>query len=276
VVTGRRRAAARGAVLLAAAVLSGACAAPAARFAARAADLGLERSEVSGGPYAHIVYARGPRVAAAPLLHVYLDGDGTPWRRGHPEPDPTPREPLVLELMARDPGAARYLGRPCYHGLGARSPCAPRDWNEGRYAPEVVASLAAAVRALAAEAGSSRVALLGHSGGGTLAMLVAPRVPEVVAVVTVAANLDVEAWAAAREIPLSGSLDPARLGPLPAGIVQRHYAGGRDRVVPPALVARAPIPPGSLRVVAEFDHVCCWRERWPEILAELRRALGPP
>jgi len=271
-----RRAAARGVNLLAAAVLCAGCAPPAVRFAARAGELGLARRELAGQPYAHVVYApasRGP----VPLLHVYLDGDGTPWRRGRPEPDPTPREPLVLELMARDPGAARYLGRPCYHGLGARPPCVPRDWNEGRYAPAVVASLAAAVRALAAEAGASRVALLGHSGGGTLAMLVAPRVPEVVAVVTVAANLDVEAWAVAQAIPpLSGSLDPARLGPLPTGIVQRHYAGGRDRVVPPALLARAPIAPGSLRVVAEFDHACCWRERWAEILAELRTALGAP
>jgi hypothetical protein len=47
----------------------------------------------------HLVYSR-PGAAHAPL-HVYIEHDGTPWLQGvHVAADPTPRRPLVLELMA--------------------------------------------------------------------------------------------------------------------------------------------------------------------------------
>jgi pimeloyl-ACP methyl ester carboxylesterase len=93
-----------------------------------------------------------------------------------------------------------------------------------------------------AEAGYERVAWFGHSGGGTLAVLLAARLPETVAVVTIAANLDTDAWAAyGGHQDLSGSLSPASCPPLSQQIQQRHYAGGKDRVVPPALTMQAAV-----------------------------------
>src|SRR6266545_4164343 len=90
--------------------LLGGCAGPSERFAAR----------VEGEGFAHVVYRpAGLRPDGGRVLHIYLDGDGTPWERGRPAPDPTPRAPLVLRLMALDPAPRVYLGRPCYHGLAA-------------------------------------------------------------------------------------------------------------------------------------------------------------
>jgi poly(3-hydroxybutyrate) depolymerase len=117
------------------------------------------------------------------------------------------------------------------------------------------------------------VVWFGYSGGGTLAMLLAPRVAETEEVVTVAANLDVAAWVRHHGVrPLEGSLDPARQPPLPARIVQRHWAGAADPEVPADVVRR--VAGANLVVVPRFDHVCCWQDIWPEILEDARRALA--
>jgi pimeloyl-ACP methyl ester carboxylesterase len=262
-------------VPLAAAV---ACVSPAAELARRAHALGLEARTVHGTSFDHAVFRRaGPGARA---LHVYLDGDGTPWFGGLPARDPTPRSPLVLRLMARDPDPAVYLGRPCYHGLAPAPGCDKTLWTSRRYSEAVVASMAAALRRILDAEGAEGVTWFGYSGGGALAMLLAPRFPETRAVVTVAGNLDVGAWVRRHGVlPLSGSLDPAREPPLPARIVQRHWAGAVDPEVPPDMIRG--VAGANLVVVPRFDHVCCWEEIWPDVLADVRRAIrsrsgGPP
>ena len=256
--------------------LLGGCSGPAERFTARASALGFGAARVAGEGFTHVVYRpAGPRPDGGRVLHVYLDGDGTPWERGRPAADPTPRELLVLRLMALDPAPSVYLGRPCYHGLAAAPPCVPALWTDARYSEAVVVSLTAAARRLLTMTGHTEVVWLGHSGGGTLAMLLAARMAETAGVVTVAANLDVDGWADLHgQSRLAGSLSPARRPPLPPRIYQRHYAGGRDPVVPPGIVAGGDILPETLRVVPGYDHACCWLELWPRVLEEVERALG--
>jgi hypothetical protein len=258
--------------LLALAAAAAGCSSPAHTFARRAAGLEMERSVVRGGDFELVVFRRAR--ASSPVLHVYLGGDGTPWTRGVPSRDPTPRNALVLNLMRLDPEAALYLGRPCYHGTTPTPRCDRALWTDGRYSQTVIDSMAAALRAILDADGVTRVSWFGYSGGGTLALLLAPRFPETVAVVTVAANLDIDAWADLHGYDrLAGSLNPAREPPATA-IPQRHYAGGRDRVVPPAIVARGPIAPGTLTIVEKFDHTCCWVDLWPTVLADARRLAG--
>jgi len=260
---------------LALALLEG-CAGPAERFTARASALGFSAARVAGEGFAHVAYRpSGPRPDGGRVLHVYLDGDGTPWERGRPAPDPTPRKPLVLRLMALDRAPSVYLGRPCYHGLATTPPCVPALWTDARYSEAVVVSLAAAARQLLTMTGHAEVVWLGYSGGGTLAMLLAARMAETAGVVTVAANLDVDGWAELHgQSRLAGSLSPARLPPLPPRIYQRHYAGGRDRLVPPGIVAGGDISPEALKVMPEYDHTCCWLELWPRVLEDLEQAIG--
>ena len=259
------------ATLLLAGALAAGCASPTERFDARAATLTLERGTVPGDGFTHVVYRR-PGLASSRVLHIYLDGDGYPWDGRVPADDPTPRKPLILHLVALDRAPAVYLGRPCYHGTAGTPPCTPALWTDARYSDAVVASVAAAARNLAAAGRHREVVWVGYSGGGTLAMLAAPRVPETTGVVTIAANLDVEGWTRLHaQPPLAASLSPATQPPLPAAIRQRHYAGARDKVVPPAIVSGGGIPAGSLTVVPDYDHVCCWVDLWPRVLAELGR-----
>lgn len=257
------------AFLLAALFIAG-CGGQGARYAARADQAGLVRTERTGLPFRHAVFARATS-AAATDLHVYLEGDGTPWRRpGVVATDPTPRAPLALELLARDPGPAVLVGRPCYHAAEVDPACDPRWWTARRYAPEIVASLAKVIEDEAEARGARRLTLIGHSGGGVLAVLLAARLPRVTLVVTLAANLDVAAWTTYHGYPpLAESLDPAREPPRRAPPAQFHYLGELDTNVPPRVLEslRSRSPAATWRVVPGFDHHCCWVERWPALLA---------
>jgi len=246
------------------------CTTLAEEFASKAAELKMQRAVLTGPRFQHVVYIKTGY--SSKTLHIYLDGDGNPWIAGRPSDDPTPRNPLVLNLMALDVAPAVYVGRPCYHGGESIGECSSRFWLKERYSEEVVASLAAVIEQLLEQGGYQKVSLFGHSGGGVLAVLLASRLPQTVSVVTVAANLDLDAWATAYGVDneLSGSLNPADLPPLSPLIHQRHYAGGKDEVVPPALMAKAALHLGAeLIVIDNYDHVCCWERIWQNVLDEL-------
>lgn len=248
------------------------CANPSQRMDERAADLGYRRVVVQGEGYEHVAYIKNRRETAASTLHVYLEGDGAPWvRRRVAAADPTPRTPLMFDLMPLDPAASVYLGRPCYHGLNNARDCTPVLWTDRRYSETVVASMAAALDRLSTD--YQALVLLGHSGGGTLAMLIAERLPKTQAVITVAANLDTARWTDLhQQQSLSASLNSAARPPLPPRIRQIHVAGGRDDNVP-ALLVRDAIGQqqgAAFKVFPDQDHRCCWRGVWPEILGMLR------
>jgi pimeloyl-ACP methyl ester carboxylesterase len=116
------------------------------------------------------------------------------------------------------------------------------------------------------------VVLVGYSGGGAVAALVAARRDDVARLITVAANLDHAAWTTHHRLaPLRGSLNPADLAQRLEVLPQVHLAGAKDRVVPPAIAesylgrmddrSRA-----RLVVVEGADHDCCWVAAWPDLL----------
>ncbi len=269
----------RGAIrrcLPALAFIAAGCQTPAAHFDARARDWGLVRDIVQGTVYRHVVYT-SPRKGAADddgLLHVYIGGDGSPWaQRRRISLDPTPKQAVTLELMSMDDAESLHHGRPCYHGLSADPGCTPWVWTHGRYSATVVDSLEAALRSYMRSARVRRLRVFGFSGGGALAVLLAARFPESETVVTVAGNLDLEAWTKHHGYSaLVGSTDPASLPPLAQSVRQLHLVGGRDTSVPPALVERFLQRQNRSEAILypNFDHRCCWRDIWPSILARIR------
>lgn len=206
-------------------------------------------------------------------LTLYIEGDGLAWISGRqPSSDPTPLDPLGLRLaLAHPQGNAVYLGRPCQYLGNGRAPCGKAYWTGARFAEQVVHSIDQATDQLKARAGAQRLVLVGYSGGGALAMLLAARRRDVVQVVTVAGNLDHAAWTQHHRVtPLHGSLNPERLRPRLAHLRQLHLVGERDRITPPELAQAfvAGYPPGHqarVEVLPGYDHRCCWAEDWKSL-----------
>lgn len=246
---------------------------PVARSDRLAAAAGAERVTVSGTVYRHVVYRMLP-AAQVRNLRVYVGGDGRAFlSRTRVSREPTPGRPLALQLMLADPSPAIYLGRPCYHGTVGDPACSPRTWTTARFSEEVIASMSAALSRLLASHPQARVSLIGYSGGGVVALLMAARLPRVTTVVTLAAPLDVAEWARRQGYsPLAGSLNPADLSVWPASLRQIHVHGAADENVAPDTIRRFVRRSGdrvTFHVLREFDHVCCWRERWPGLLRDL-------
>jgi len=219
------------------------------------------------------LYRGGERLA------VYIESDGHNWNtRYHPSPDPTPLYPRVLEMAAQDPTPNRlYLARPCQYLLSQAelARCSPEYWLERRYAPEVIAGLNRAVDEGKRRSGARHVILVGYSGGGSLAVLVAARRTDVLQIVTVAANLDHQKWTNDHSVtPLHGSLNAIDAAAAVAAIPQTHFVGSNDRIVPRAITdtyMRRLGPPASARTIEiAFDHTCCWSRDWGELLRRYR------
>ena len=116
-----------------------------------------------------------------------------------------------------------------------------------------------------------QLVLIGHSGGGTLAMLMAESRDDVVAIVTLAGNLDVSAWSQHHQYsPLLGSLNPADSSPLAKRIKQYHYLGTEDKTITKAMLEPVVVQQrAQLIEVKGINHNCCWIKNWPDILTTL-------
>lgn len=256
------------AVLSFSVLLAGGCASPTQRIGEAAARFGYQPLELEGKGFRLTAFFKPGAEKAGKPLHLYLEGDGTPWlSRREISDDPTPRDPVMLRLMALDEGPALYLGRPCYYGHAADAGCSPDLWTNKRYGLEVVDSLAHALRKFLSRNAAQRLVLFGHSGGGALAVLLAPRFTETSAIVTLGGNLDIDAWTRYHGYsPLAGSLNPAEV--KTDGVLEYHYLGEADRTIPPSVFE--PIakrrPHARVFVLPDFDHRCCWQDVWKDIL----------
>jgi len=260
-------------IVLSVLALCGCASDPLVRIAERSA---LTDETVSGSPFLHRVLS-GEGDKRGSNLHVYLAGDGVPWRSGHRvSVDPSPRNPIMLKMMALDEKSRVYVGRPCYHQV--KDPrCVPALWTDSRYSEEVVASMDAVISRYADS--FQGIVLFGHSGGATLAMLLASKRDDVVAVVTIAGNLDIEGWTKFHQFDrLNNSLNPVLQKPLSVSVVQHHYIGSEDSVIPRSVHREAVEYQYQISpiLVPGYDHNCCWEDRWPQILRELDESLKSP
>jgi len=239
-----------------------------------AAANGWQRHEIQAGRFLLTTYSHID-APGDPWLVVYLEGDGFPWKtRTELSDDPTPRNPHTLELAVLDPAPNKvYIARPCqYLDADELARCPSEFWSFSRYAPQVVEAMNAAITQYATGTGARHLRLVGYSGGGQIAALVASDRDDVAELVTVAANLDHKAWTGVHNItPLDGSLNAADVAAAIEDIPQVHFVGAEDTNVTAAVVeayvARMDDPSNTLLVVVDgMSHNCCWPEVWTDLL----------
>lgn len=245
-----------------------------------AAASGWQRVRLPAGRFVLAGYIPKKIPADNTTLTIYIEGDGLAWINGSTiSLDPTPLTPMALELALRHPkGAAAYLARPCQYveGEDARG-CSVEYWTDKRFAPEVVTSAGQAIDLLKRKFQAKQLVLVGYSGGGAVAALVAARRRDVALLVTVAGNLDHRIWTKLHHVtPLTGSLNPADAWEGLQEVRQLHFVGGKDKIVPPEVAEsfadrfpanRRP----EIRLIPDFDHTCCWAKQWPALFAPYAR-----
>lgn len=253
-------------------VLNTACTSPARRIEQIAKNLGYTPVSLVGGGFILSAYRNNVSKPLPTTLHVYIEGDGLPWLTPTiVSSDPTPRNALMLELMAIDHTPSLYLGRPCYFGHAEDSLCEPTLWTDRRYSPLVVDTMSSALRRFLSSRQYEQLVFIGHSGGGALALLIANQFEETALVVTIAGNLDTDAWTRLHGFtPLTGSLNPAaqkKNRPFP----EFHYLGFQDTDLPPSVFGAIANkrPNATVVVVNDADHACCWAQIWREQVMSL-------
>jgi len=249
------------------------CAAPGGQawinLSQRARDSGFKPVSFHTRPFLLAGLLKGQ--AGSDTLVVYLEGDGRGVVRGRVTQDPTPGQPLGYELAEADPApAVLYLAR-----IGQYQPTQTGQefqpyWSDKRLAEEAVAAASQAIDEAKITLKARQVHLIGYSGGGGLAMLLAQRRTDVASLVTVAGLLDTQWWVREKNYhPLTGSLNPADQAAGLTNLPQVHLYGAFDPIIPGAMSSHfqslAPFT-NFQRVEVQTNHWKNWAEWWPDLL----------
>ncbi len=208
-------------------------------------------------------------------IRIYIEGDGRAWEtKRRLSNDPTPSSPIALELAIIDTsGSVVYIARPGQFPAPDAAVCDPTYWSARRFSPEVVEAFDEAINILKEKAGAKNVELVGYSGGAALAVLIAARRSDVVALRTIAGNLDPKALCAYHKVDqLDGSMDPLDAAREIAHIPQRHFIGSNDKIVPSSIAESFVKKEGnadyeSITIAYGATHNYGWLERWPSLLS---------
>lgn len=254
----------RGIAILASLLISGCVQSPTAIFDKKASDLNVSKSLLKTPQFDISIYQNDK--AAGEYLNIYLEGDGKPFfRKVHISPDPTSTKGIALELMSADPQQSYLIGRPCYHqGSNARGCNDTKWWTSHRYNTSIVSALNDAVEQVKFEHGTKSINLIGFSGGGSLASLVAALRNDVNKLITISANLDIDAWTSHNKYtPLHGSQNPID-SIRNVSAEQTHLLGKNDYGLgfPLWVNKLQSIDNSNVIITPNVDHACCWSDHW--------------
>ena len=222
-----------------------------------------------------------------PRFIIFIEGDGAAWIRSGTKPptDPTPKRLIPLELailesrlLDQHPGPEgsntfiAYVSRPCQFRWAEE--CNEALWTSARFGSRVQELMnvalwnlvrATLIREGVTNEGQPRLSLVGHSGGGTIAALLAASRGDVDCLVTFAAPLDTDAWVENQGLsPLTGSQNPVALLDRLWSLRSHHFVGENDSVVRLEALGEFAIPTNSRKVhlVPETSHTLGWTDSW--------------
>ena len=217
------------------------------------------------------IYTWSPEETVSRALRIYIEGDGRAWLRSNrPSMDPTPVNRLVHHLMLKDksPDLA-YIAQPCQYVMN--DSCNRQVWTFNRYSQKVINTMNSVVTSMKESGQYKELELVGYSGGGALALLIAAQRNDVTNVRTVAGNLSPEflnRHHGVSEMP--AALDPTAFSAQLSSIAQVHYFGARDSTVPGQVSQHYLNAFGDASCInverVDADHQSGWIEKWPLLL----------
>ncbi len=217
-----------------------------------------------------------------PEFSIYIEGDGKAWlNKKRASLDPTPRNSVVLKLANLDPADnVIYLARPCqYTKTVDGSPCDQKYWTSHRFAPEVIEAMNSALDDIKQRHQITGFNLIGFSGGGNIAALLAAKRGDVMSIRTVAGNLNHELQSNIHSVSeMPQSLSAKDVAHHISYIPQMHFVGSEDQIVPRQLYDSYKKESGSSGCVQSYvvngvEHIKGWESVWKSLLNKPVRCL---
>ncbi len=196
-------------------------------------------------------------------LRIFIEGDGRAFVRGYPSQDPSPKSPLVRQLMEQSTGSRVYLARPCQYLKNHH--CSVDDWTKGRFSPRVIKAMDEAIDIIKQQVSASDIDLIGYSGGAAIALLLAAQRNDVNHVYTIAGNLDPDWVMDSLSLPrLINSENPVNYKNRLRQIKQTHWLGLDDNIISPAIGAywQRLMGTNSNIIYVQATHSQGWLKLW--------------
>ncbi len=204
-------------------------------------------------------------------IKIYIEGDGLSWiSKNIISSNPTPIDPISLKLMLLDDNSCKiYIARPCQYTTSTI--CEDRYWTNERFSKEILDSFNEALNSIKNEQKNSSFDLIGYSGGGAVATLLASQRNDIEKIVTIAGNLDIKKWASIQKIStLNSSLNPVDFTKNLENIKQHHLIGKDDKIIPKEIFFsyqnRFKNKKFITYSIEKATHNCCWEEIYKDYL----------
>lgn len=233
-----------------------------------AAPAWMIKRDISASPFILRAYERIHDRGG--VANIYIEGEDT-----LADSSKTPFNPVALHLASKDKAENLiYLARPCQYTemLDPAESCKTSYGKDARFSEDVIASYDIALNDIAKRYDISMFNVIGYSGGGAIATLLAAKRSDIVSLRTVAGILDHETYSDVATAPsFTKSLNPVNEASTLTKMPQYHFIGGRDNVVTPAVLHSylQSMPPTNCvqtMMVQEADHDIGWVDKWPELL----------
>lgn len=200
----------------------------------------------------------------------YIEGDGAAFNgKYRVSRNPTPRRQMLIKLAAMDdrPNVV-YIGRPCqYTPMELNPKCTMQYWTDKRLSDDSVQSMNDVINSIN---NSHKFSLIGFSGGGGIAVLIAARNYMTKDIITIGGNLDIVAFTTYHNVtPMIGSLNPIDYAQQVKHIPQLHISGGKDTIIPPFIadkfVQKASSSCVKQQIFEDISHNHGWEKVWEYI-----------
>lgn len=197
----------------------------------------------------------------------YIEGDGAAFNGKYVvSRNPTPRRQMLIKLAAMDdrPNVV-YIGRPCqYTPMDLNPKCNMQYWTDKRLSDDSVQSMNDVINSIN---NNHKFSLVGFSGGGGIAVLIAARNYMTKDIITISGNLDHVAFTTYHNVtPMIGSLNPIDYAKQVKHIPQLHISGGKDTIIPPFIadkfVQKASSSCVKQQIFKDISHNHGWNKIW--------------
>lgn len=234
---------------------------------------GFEKVVIKGGDFFITTFQK---VTNRSLPYVfYLEGDGAAFNGKYQiSKNPTPRKQMLMHLASLDPRPnVVYVARPCQYTDMELNPTCKHDpsfWTNKRLSEEVIISMNHVINKV--NTNNNKFSLVGFSGGGAVAVLVAARNDKVKDIITVAGNLDIKAFVEYHNVsPMVGSMNPIEVATMINHLPQIHLSGGKDKIVSPIIGDKFVQASGNgkcvhHKIIEDASHNKGWDVVWNYVL----------